>query len=118
MNAQLIVVSNLDQRLIVQAQPLAVQSILAPGDSYTSLVVQRTARARPPPPPPPPPPKGPMPEPPIGIGMDMIGGLPTGITRDMLVSAERITGPVTIDELATHLDAIPAGGLKILILEP
>jgi hypothetical protein len=121
MPGKLLVISDWDKRLTVYPNTLTVHAIDAPGDGYTSLILEkyiariarrnvRVARtkSRPSKPPPPPP----------DITMSLLAGLPVGISPTDLQKAERVSRPMSIAELTTRLNAVPDNAQYLLIIDP
>ncbi len=118
MAKRLIIVSPPGERLKVSLADGAVRSDPSDGDDYTHLIVDsgaaehtRGARdaAQPEP-------KGDEPPPPPDITMSLVGGLPPGFAPWRLDAAMKVTGPLTVADLAGYLAAAPEGGEDVLLL--
>jgi hypothetical protein len=116
MARQLIVISPPGERLSVEPSQGTVRSVPAPGDDYTHLIIE-AAGAGSAPGSPPPEPKGEEPPPVFPITMSLVGGLPPELAPWRLTRAPRITGPVSVSDLARRLAQAPADdGPEILVL--
>jgi hypothetical protein len=116
MARRILVVSPPSQRLTVSLADGAIESAPSESDDYTHVIIEAAGEGGSRPRAPSPPTTGGEPPPPLPIIMSLVGGLPPGVTEDLLAEAHSLAGPLTFRDLARRLAQLPGVGDLLLVL--